>query len=123
MVVAVTIVEHTHGVGGGAVGLALGVVHVAAQVGACLAVIAQMVVTLTHQTVQLGVEIVVAVFLEQGFTLVDHIAIAHTLVVHVLFQNLTSICNIATLTYYLILAAIRMFRQNKFMELLLIVLL
>ena len=75
LIVAVAIVEHAHGIGRGAVRFALGVVEIAAQIGARLAVIAQMIVALAHQAVELGIEVVVAVLIEQGLTLIDDIAI------------------------------------------------
>ena len=73
LIVAVTVFEHTHGVSSGAERLTLGVIEVTPQIGACLSVIAQMVVTLTDKAVELGIKVVVLPHLEQRLALIDDI--------------------------------------------------
>ena len=82
LVVAVAVVEHAHGVGSGAVRLTLGVVQVAAQVGTRLAVVAQMVVALAHDAVELGVKVVVAMLVKQSRAGGNHVVIVFLVILN-----------------------------------------
>ena len=75
LIIAVAVVEHAHGIGGCAIRLTLGVVHVPAQVSARITVITQMIVTLTYHTIQFRVKVVVLLLGEEFLAALNDIVI------------------------------------------------